>query len=150
MSLRSQRRLAAEILKVGESRVWIDPERIEDVELAITREEIRKLIHEKAIVAKPKKGVSRARARILKVKRKMGRRRGVGSRSGPSGARNPRKRAWILKVRALRSELRTLKTKRLISEKTYSRLYDLASSGVFDSISDLKRYIESENLWRRR
>jgi len=133
-SLRSQRRLAAEILKVGESRVWIDPERIEDVELAITREEIRKLIHEKAIVAKPKKGVSRARARILKVKRKMGRRRGVGSRSGPSGARNPRKRAWILKVRALRSEF----------------LYDLASSGVFDSISDLKRYIESENLWRRR
>ncbi|MFQ5836639.1 MAG: 50S ribosomal protein L19e, partial [Candidatus Bathyarchaeia archaeon] len=42
MSLRSQRRLAAEILKVGEGRVWIDPDRTEDVEAAITREEIRK------------------------------------------------------------------------------------------------------------
>ena len=46
MKLRSQRRLAAEILKVGEGRVWIDPNRMEDVEAAITRDEIRKLIHD--------------------------------------------------------------------------------------------------------
>ena len=46
MSLKSQRRLAAEILKVGESRVWMDPDRTEEVEIAITREEIRRLIHE--------------------------------------------------------------------------------------------------------
>ncbi|MGD2065814.1 MAG: 50S ribosomal protein L19e, partial [Candidatus Bathyarchaeota archaeon] len=46
MSLKSQRRLAAEIMKVGENRVWIDPERIDYVEAAITREEIKKLIHE--------------------------------------------------------------------------------------------------------
>lgn len=150
MNLRNQRRLAAEILKVGESRVWIDPERVEDVELAITREEIRKLIHEKVIVARPKKGISRGRVRILKRKRKKGRRRGHGSRSGSKKARNPRKRAWIQKIRALRRELKILKTKRLISEKTYSRLYDLASSGKFDSVADLKRYIDSENLWRRR
>jgi len=150
VNLRNQRRLAAEILKVGESRIWIDPERVEDVELAITREEIRKLIHEKVIVARPKKGISRGRVRILKRKRKKGRRRGYGSRSGSKGARNPRKRAWIQKIRALRRELKILKTKRLISEKTYSRLYDLASSGRFDSVADLKRYIDSENLWRRR
>jgi len=150
VNLRNQRRLAAEILKVGESRIWIDPERVEDVELAITREEIRKLIHEKVIVARPKKGISRGRVRILKRKRKKGRRRGHGSRSGSKGARNPRKRAWIQKIRALRRELKILKTKRLISEKTYSRLYDLASSGRFDSVADLKRYIDSENLWRRR
>ena len=36
MSLKSQRRLAAEILKAGENRIWIDPERIVDVEIAIT------------------------------------------------------------------------------------------------------------------
>ena len=39
-----QKRLAAEILGVGESRIWIDPNRIEDVADAITREEIRGLI----------------------------------------------------------------------------------------------------------
>ena len=36
--LTSQRRLAAQILKIGQNRVWIDPERIDDVEVAITRE----------------------------------------------------------------------------------------------------------------
>ncbi|MEM2875660.1 MAG: 50S ribosomal protein L19e, partial [Candidatus Bathyarchaeia archaeon] len=41
MNLRNQRRLATEVLKVGKSRVWFDPERIEDIELAITRDEIR-------------------------------------------------------------------------------------------------------------
>ena len=46
-NLSGQRRLAAQILKVGQNRVWIDPERIDDVDGAITREEIRKLIHEK-------------------------------------------------------------------------------------------------------
>ncbi|RLI07420.1 50S ribosomal protein L19e, partial [Candidatus Bathyarchaeota archaeon] len=51
MSLKSQRRLAASILNVGVNRVWIDPERIEDVDVAITREEIKKLIHEGVIKA---------------------------------------------------------------------------------------------------
>lgn len=150
MSLRNQRRLAAQILKVGESRIWIDPERIDEVELAITRDEIRRLIHEKAIRARPKKGISRGRVRILKLKKRRGRRRGIGSRSGSKGSRNPRKRAWILKIRALRKELKRLKEERLISEKAYSKLYDLANGGVFNSISQLHRYIESENLWRRR
>ena len=86
MSLKSQRRLAAKILKVGENRVWINPDRIDDVQAAITREEIKKLIHEGAIKALPKEGVSRARARIIHAKKKKGLRKGPGSRSGASGA----------------------------------------------------------------
>ncbi|MEE8631795.1 MAG: 50S ribosomal protein L19e, partial [Candidatus Bathyarchaeia archaeon] len=35
MSLKSQRRLAAEILKAGQNRVWLDPERMIDIEAAI-------------------------------------------------------------------------------------------------------------------
>jgi large subunit ribosomal protein L19e len=58
--------LAAKILKVGEGRVWIDPQRAFDVERAISREEIRKLIGEGAIRAPSKKGVSRARTRARK------------------------------------------------------------------------------------
>ena len=44
MSLVSQKRLAANILKVGTTRVWVDPEDTDRVSSAITREEIRKLI----------------------------------------------------------------------------------------------------------
>lgn len=49
MSLSNQRRLAAEVLGVGETRVWIDPTRFEDVVAAITREDIRNLIKEGVI-----------------------------------------------------------------------------------------------------
>jgi len=82
LSLKSQRLLAAKLLNVGEGRVWIDPDRIEDVEAAITREEIRRLIHEEIIQPLPKKGISRARARVLHEKKRKGLRRGPGRKSG--------------------------------------------------------------------
>ena len=68
-NLTSQRRLAAQILKIGKNRVWINPEFLDDVEGAITREEVRKLIHERVIVSTPEKGVSRARAKTIRGKK---------------------------------------------------------------------------------
>ena len=150
MSLRSQRRLAAEILKVGEGRVWIDPDRNDDVETAITRVEIRRLIHQGTIQARPQKGVSRARARILKEKKRRGLRRGPGSKSGSARSRVSKKEAWMTKIRTLRKRLRELKTERAITESVYRQLYNLAGGGVFESTADLKRYIETRGLWRRR
>jgi len=150
LSLKSQRRLAAEILKVGESRVWMDPDRTEEVEIAITREEIRRLIHEGAIKSRPKRGVSRARARTLHEKKKKGLRRGPGRRSGSTRARIPKKEAWMKKVRALRKRLRELKASYTITESVYRHLYKMAGSGEFESIADLERYIETRGLGRKR
>lgn len=150
MSLKSQRRLAAEILKVGEGRVWIAPNRIEDVEAAITREEIRKLIHEGIIRSLPKKGVSRARARVLQEKKRKGLRRGPGRKSGSAKARVSKKQAWMKKIRPLRKKLRELKTSRAITEGVYRQLYNMAGSGVFESTADLERYIRTRGLGRKR
>jgi len=150
MSLKSQRRLAAQILKIGQNRVWIDPERIDDVEAAITREEIRKLVHEGVIQPLPEKGVSRARARILHEKKKKGRRRGPGSMTGSAHAKISRKEAWMSKIRALRKRLRGLKEKKIITENTYRKLYKMASSGRFESVADLERYLKAQELWRKR
>jgi large subunit ribosomal protein L19e len=147
MSLKSQRRLAAKILKIGQNRVWIDPERISDVETAITREEIKKLIHEKAILTLPEKGISRSRARVLHAKKKKGLRRGPGKRSQP---RVSRKEVWMKKIRALRRRLRELKEKRIITEKAYRQFYKMAGSGVFESIAELERHIKAKGLWRTR
>jgi len=149
-SLKSQRRLAAEILKVGQNRVWMDPERIEDVEAAITREEIRKLVHEGVLKPLPEKGVSHARARILHEKKKKGRRRGVGSRSGTARAKISKKEAWMSKIRALRNRLRELKAGKTVTESTYRKLYRMASSGRFESVADLERYLKAHELWRKR
>jgi large subunit ribosomal protein L19e len=150
LSLKSQRRLAAEIMKVGETRVWIDPERIDYVETAITREEIRKLIHEKVVKSLPEKGVSRARARILAAKRKKGLRRGPGGKSGPARSKISKKKAWMNRIRPLRRRMRELKLTRAITVSTYRKLYDMSESGVFESKADLERYIRTHNMWRKR
>ena len=150
MSLKSQRRLAAEILKIGESRVWIDPERIDYAESAITREEIRKLIHEKVVKALPQKGVSRARARVLSEKRKKGLRRGPGRKSGPARSKISKKQAWINQIRPIRKRLSELKDSRDITVTVYRKLYDMSESGVFESKAELERYIRTHGLWRRR
>jgi large subunit ribosomal protein L19e len=147
MSLKSQRRLAAEILKAGQNRIWIDPERIDDVETAITREEIKRLIHERAIRARPEKGVSQSRARVLHEKKKKGLRKGMGTRSKP---RVTKKEVWMKKIRALRRKLRELKEKRIITENTYRQFYKMAGSGVFESIAELERHIKTKGLWRTR
>jgi len=150
LSLKSQRRLAAEILKVGETRVWIDPERIDYVETAITREEIRKLIHEKVVKSLPQTGVSRARARVLAAKRKKGLRRGPGGKSGPVRSKISKKQAWMNRIRPLRRRMRELKVSRAITVSTYRKLYDMSESGVFESKADLERYIRTHNMWRKR
>lgn len=149
MSLKNQRRLAAELLQVGENRVWIDPNRNEDVEVAITREEIRKLIHERAIRPAPKKGVSRSRARLLHERKKKGLRSGPGTREGSSKARITQKQAWMLRIRALRGKLREWKARRLITKDSYRRLYGVAGSGAFNSIDEMKRYAETNGMWRK-
>ena len=150
MSLKSQRRLAAMILKVGETRVWIDPERIDYVETAITREEIRKLIHEKVVKSLPEKGVSRARARVLAEKRKKGLRRGPGGKSGSARSKISKKQAWMNRIRPLRRRMCELKVSRAITVSTYRKLYDMSESGVFESKADLERYIRTHNMWRKR
>ena len=150
MSLKSQRRLAAEILKVGETRVWIDPERIDYVETAITREEIRKLIHEKVVKRLPEIGVSRARARVLAQKRKKGLRRGPGGKSGPARSKITKKQAWMNRIRPIRRKLRELRDTRAIAVSSYRKLYDMSESGVFESKADLERYIRTHNMWRKR
>ena len=149
-NLSSQRRLAAEILKIGQNRVWIDPERMDDVEGAITREEVKKLIHEKIIVSLPEKGVSRSRAKTVRRKKVVGRRKGPGSRTGSARAKVSKKEAWMSKIRSLRRKLRELKANRVITESTYRKMYGVAGSGKFESVADLERYLKAHDLWRKR
>ena len=50
-----QKRLAAHILKVGKSRVWLDPTKFKDIDAAITKVDIRKLIKKGYVKALPEK-----------------------------------------------------------------------------------------------
>jgi len=150
LSLKSQRRLASELLKVGLNRVWIDPDRNEDVEVAITRAEIKKLIHEGAIRKLQVRGVSRARAQVLHEKRKQGLRLGPGTRQGSSRAKITKKDVWMRRIRALRKKLREWKSDRAITEDAYRQLYMVAGGGRFSSIADMERYAKAHGMWRKR
>lgn len=149
MDLSIQKRLAAEVLGVGESRIWIDPARIEDVEGAVTKEEIRKLIKEGVIRVKPIKGNSRARWRERHEKRKKGRRRGPGKRKGAKTARLSKKEAWMNTIRKIRRYLRYLRDHGVIDRRTYRRLYMLAKGGTFRSLSSLKTYMKEQGLLKK-
>lgn len=146
MRLSTQRRLAAKILGVGVNRVWIDPERLNDVSAAITKDDIRRLIGDGAIKARPKGGVSRVRARERLVQRKKGRRRGEGSRKGSAKARVPTKRAWISRVRPLRARLRELRDGGKIDPRQYRRIYRMVKGGAFRSKAHLEAYLKEKKI----
>lgn len=143
MDLRLQRRLAAQILDCGVNRVWIDPNALDEVAAAATKEDVRELIERGLIKRKPVQGVSRARINKRRAQRRKGRRRGHGRRKGKKTARLSRKRAWILRVRALRKRLRELKHQNVIDRRTYRILYRKVKGGEFRSVSHLNAYIES-------
>ena len=107
--LKNQRRMAAQLLKCGVNRVWMDPDRINEIEKAVTKSDIRVLINGKAIKAKQKKGISKGRKRFVMRQKKKGRRKGAGSRKGAKYARLPKKEKWIKTIRPLRALLRQLR-----------------------------------------
>jgi large subunit ribosomal protein L19e len=140
--LASQKRIVAAILKCGVNRVWFDPERLSDIENAISREDLRGLVVDGAIKARQKKGVSRGRAREKIAKRSYGHCRGPGRRKGAAGARHPGKRSWIQKIRAIRKALVALREAGTIDPHTYRILYRKAAGGQFRSVAHMKAQLE--------
>ncbi|MFX1485643.1 MAG: 50S ribosomal protein L19e [Promethearchaeota archaeon] len=149
MSLNSKKVIAAKILKVGVGRVWMDPERTDDIALAIRRADIRRLIHEGIIKAKPGVGVSRGRARELHEKRKKGLRKGPGSREGKITSKISKKEIWMQSIRPIRRYLRRLRARRAITPQVYRDLYLKAKGGLFNSTRQLETYIKNKKLLRR-
>ncbi|MDY6776501.1 MAG: 50S ribosomal protein L19e [Candidatus Nanohaloarchaea archaeon] len=140
--LSSQKRMAADVMGVGENRVWIDPDRTEDVEGAITKQDIRNLVESEAIQKKEKEGSSRGRAREKDEEKKKGRHKGHGSRKGKKGARQDGKEEWKDQIRALRSRLKEMRDEEEISSSEYRELYDMASGGFFRNKKHMELYID--------
>lgn len=140
--LASQKRVVALILKCGVNRVWFDPDRLTDIENAISREDLRGLVTDGAIKARQKRGVSRGRARVKIAKRSYGHCKGPGRRKGAAGARNPSKRAWIQKIRAIRKALIALRDAGTIDPHIYRVLYRKAAGGQFRSVAHMKAQME--------
>ena len=149
MSLKAQKRIAAEILKCGENRIYFDPFLIEEIKMAITRDDIRNLIKEGIIQKKYKKGISKYRKNLHHERKKKGRARGLGKRKGTKHARTPKKESWMKRIRPQRRELKKLRDRKLITTAIYRKLYKNAKGGMFDSVAQMNRYIKEKELIRR-
>ncbi|MCC6043511.1 MAG: 50S ribosomal protein L19e [Desulfurococcaceae archaeon] len=141
-----QKRLAAEVLGVGVSRIRVDPARISDVAQAITREDVKKLIEEGAIWVEPEHGIAGTSSKIRHLKRRRGHRRGHGKRKGAKGGRRGDKEEWVSRIRKIRRFLKYLRDRKIIDRKTYRRLYMLAKGGYFSSFSAIKTYLREQGL----
>ena len=142
MNLRSQKRMAAEVMGTGKSRVWIDPDRVNDVAEAITKQDIRNLIESGVIKKKKAKGTSKGRARKTASQKKKGRRKGHGSRKGSKGARKKRKDNWKEKIRAIRKKLKEMRDSEEITRDEYRELYRKSKGGFFRNKKHMQIYIE--------
>jgi len=149
MSLKAQKRMAAEILKCGENRVYFDPYLIDEIKMAITREDIRNLVKEGIILKKYKQGNSKYRKNLLHERRKKGRARGIGKRKGTKNARLPKKKRWMNRIRPQRRELKKLRDRKLITTATYRKLYKNAKGGMFTSVAQMNRHIKEKEFIRR-
>jgi len=144
--MKTQKKIAAKILKCSPKRVKLDPARREEIKEAITKHDVKLLIGKKAIKGKQKKGVSRVRAnKILKQKRK-GQKKGHGSRKGTINARAKTKRTWINKIRKQRTLLKSLYDNKKIDAKMYRELYRKSKGNFFRSARHIKVYLEEHGI----
>jgi large subunit ribosomal protein L19e len=146
MKLSTQKRLAADVMKIGTTRVWIDPEFEDEVSLAITRDDIRRLIDEGAIQKKRTTGVSRGRARYILNQKRKGQRKGPGKKKGHATSKMSGKDRWMMKIRPMRKELRMLRDTGKITPKVYRELYLKAKGNAFRNTAHLRTYISERRL----
>ncbi|MFH1455544.1 MAG: 50S ribosomal protein L19e [archaeon] len=148
-SLTSQKRISAQILKIGVTRVWFDPDRLEEVKEAITKADIRRLINDYAIQEKPMTGTSRGHARKRLIQRRKGRQKGPGTKKGTHKARLPKKRVWIVKMRGQRGLVKEFREKSLIDTPTFKEVYAKIKGGFFRSRRHIKLYLTERNMFQK-
>ncbi len=122
MNPRKLKRMAATIMGVGESKIWIDPTQMVKATEAMTRDDVRGLITQRIVRKRKDMGHSRGAARILHAKKRVGRKSGPGKRTGTKKARSKPKEQWQSRVRALRQTLRETRNDKQF-KGNYAQLY---------------------------
>merc|ERR1712010_280169 len=129
--LRLQKRLAATVLKCGKKRVWIDPNETNEVALANSRKNIRKLYKDGLIMKRQVQMHSRSRCKRMHGAKRKGRHSGYGKRKGTANARMPGKVLWMRRQRVLRRLLKKYREAKKINKDIYHYFYLHAKGNLY-------------------
>ena len=144
MSIKTVRRIAAEILHRGENKIKIKASEITKVKEALTREDVRGLIKEGIVYKLRKQGVSRARAKQRHKQKKKGRQKGAGKRKG--NVKKRPKKQWMAKARLQRKILAYLSKNGLIDSSDRKIIYYRIKGGFLRSKAALVKYLNEHDL----
>ena len=129
MNLGKKTALAARTLKVGKGRIVFVKSRLNEIKEAITKQDIRDLKKEGAIIVKEIKG----RRKVVKI----------NSRS-PGNIRkkvNVRKKLYVIITKKLRKYIAELRKRGEISDKDFKEIRKKIRNKEFKSIAHLKEII---------
>lgn len=147
MGLKTQKRLAAAVMKAGKGRIRLTDTK--EVREAITRADMRALIKKGLAVKIQKKGSARVSAKQRLAQKAKGRRSSMGSRKGKLGARLDRKQLWIKQTRGLRRLLAGLEERGLVEKGDYKRVYRMIKGNAFRNRKHLMFYLRENDLIKR-